>query len=73
MDITIIIPVFNEGEIIESVIKNLRNEGFENLLVINDGSSDETPNILKRIGVKSITHNYNKGYGASLKTGIRNS
>lgn len=72
MDITIIIPAFNEGQVIEKVIKDLKNEGFENLLVINDGSSDDTEEVIKKTGVNYISHSRNRGYGASLKTGILN-
>lgn len=72
MDITIIIPAYNEGEVIQGVVQDLKNEGFENLLVIDDGSSDKTAEILAEIDVNFISHRVNKGYGASLKTGIRN-
>lgn len=76
-DLTVIIPVFNEEEIIENTIQNLlpvcKNLGWK-ILVINDGSSDQTLSILKRYeekkDIKVITHPYNKGYGSSLKTGI---
>lgn len=72
MDISIIIPAYNEEEVIEGVVQDLKNEGFENLLVIDDGSSDKTSEILAEIDVNFISHRVNKGYGASLKTGILN-
>ncbi|MGV6829964.1 MAG: glycosyltransferase family 2 protein [bacterium] len=72
MDVTIIIPVYNEEMAISDVVSNLKKEGFHNLLVINDGSNDSTNDIIQKLDVKVITHSYNKGYGASLKTGIRN-
>jgi glycosyltransferase involved in cell wall biosynthesis len=71
MDITVIIPAYNEGEVIKSVINDLRAEGIDNLLVIDDGSSDETVKVLEKTGINFISHTVNKGYGASLKTGIR--
>ena len=41
------------------------------IIVVNDGSSDNSSDILKKISeIKIINHPYNKGYGASLKTGI---
>ncbi|NNF08501.1 MAG: glycosyltransferase family 2 protein, partial [Candidatus Eisenbacteria bacterium] len=42
------------------------------VLVVNDGSSDETGEVLTRCkGITAIHHPVNRGYGASLKTGIR--
>lgn len=72
-NVTIVVPAYNEQEAIENVISSLRDEGFNHLLVIDDGSNDDTSNILNQIGVNYISHKANKGYGASLKTGIKNS
>ena len=77
--ISIVIPVYNEEKGIADTILNIQenikkiNEVFE-ILVVNDGSIDKTGEILNNFaGVKVINHPFNKGYGASLKTGIRNS
>ncbi len=77
--ISIIIPVYNEKQIIEQTITALKQElnkiGLEyEIIAVNDGSTDGSKEILERIPqVKVINHPYNKGYGASLKTGARNS
>jgi glycosyltransferase involved in cell wall biosynthesis len=42
MNYTVIIPAYNEGEVITSVINELRENDIHNILVINDGSSDST-------------------------------
>lgn len=76
---SLLIPVFNEEEVIEQTLRDahaaLQNIGdaFE-IVVMNDGSTDRTGAILKQIsipGLRVITHPTNKGYGASMKTGIR--
>ena len=77
MKISIIVPVYNEEEPIKGVItelqeylksKNIVNE----IIIVNDGSTDNSLDILKNIsGIKIINHPYNKGYGAALKTGAR--
>jgi len=72
--VSIIIPAYNEAPAIRDTIENLllitRTENWE-VLVINNGSTDDTTEILKNIkGIKLISHPYNKGYGAALKTGI---
>lgn len=73
-DITIIIPAYNEEEGIVDVINNIKklHEKYE-IFVIDDGSTDNTYELAINSGVKVIRHSYNKGYGAALKTGIRNS
>lgn len=74
-DVTIIIPAYNEEEGITDVITQLKelseNENHE-ILIVDDGSTDNTYKLASDTGVKVIRHPYNKGYGAALKTGIRN-
>ena len=72
-DVTIIIPAYNEEEGITNVITQLKelSENHE-ILVVDDGSTDNTYKLASDTGVKVIRHPYNKGYGAALKTGIRN-
>ena len=71
-DVTIIIPACNEEEGITNVITQLKelSENHE-ILVVDDGSTDNTYKLASETGVKVIRHPYNKGYGAALKTGIR--
>jgi len=76
--ISIIVPVYNEGQIVGQVIAGLKQElneiGFEHeIIAVNDGSTDESKSILEQIpGIKLINHPYNKGNGASIKTGAKN-
>ena len=71
-DVTIVIPAHNEEEGIADVINGVKglNTGYE-ILVVDDGSTDNTYKLASDAGVKVIRHPYNKGYGAALKTGIR--
>ena len=73
LDIAIIIPAHNEEEGIADVINGIKrlNAGYE-IIVVDDGSTDNTYKLAADTGVKVIRHPYNKGYGAALKTGIRN-
>lgn len=70
---TIIIPAYNEEEGICSIINGLKNlpEKY-GIIVVDDGSTDNTFKLASKTGVKVIRHPYNKGYGAALKTGVRN-
>jgi glycosyltransferase involved in cell wall biosynthesis len=71
--ISILIPAFNETGSIAAVIKDLRrvmqNRDYE-IIVIDDGSQDDTAAIALAQGVRVLQHKRNRGYGASLKTGI---
>ncbi len=74
--ISVIIPTFNEGEAIGDVIKQIRvvvnklDKGHE-IIVIDDGSTDNTAESARSAGAKVIQHPYNIGNGAAVKTGIR--
>ena len=72
-DVTIIIPAHNEEEGIADVINGIKrlNTRYE-IIVVDDGSTDNTYKLASDTGVKVIRHPYNKGYGAALKKGIRN-
>lgn len=71
---TVIIPAFNEEEGISGLLETLKEqELFDkyNFIVVDDGSTDQTAAVAGKYPVKVIRHAVNKGYGASLKTGIR--
>jgi len=76
--ISIIIPAYNEEKTILSVINDLQSffqqQSYKyEIIVINDSSSDKTAELVKsQPQIKLISHPYNKGYGASLKTGVKN-
>lgn len=71
--VSIIIPAYNEAEIIgETVRRVLETDlGSKELLVIDDGSEDGTAQAARAAGARVISHPYNIGNGASVKTGIR--
>lgn len=73
---SIIVPVFNEEEAIEKTIDSLKQYLGEDkeLIVVNDGSTDNTGKLLEKISdIKIISHSINRGYGAALKSGIQKS
>lgn len=81
--LTIFFPAFNEAANIEATISDaIRyapqvSDKFE-VIVIDDGSTDDTAAIVNAISKKNptirlISHPHNKGYGAAVKTGLKNS
>ncbi len=73
--ILIIVPAYNEQEVIESTVAKLKqftltNSSFD-YLVVDDGSTDSTRDILKQIKANFISHPINLGIGEPFKTGIK--
>lgn len=72
-EIFFVIPAYNESKVIADVISKLNDKGFFNLIIIDDGSKDNTFNIVNKIksnGLVLLEHIINRGQGAALKTGI---
>lgn len=76
-EVSVILPVYNEAEIIRLVIERIRpamdalHRTYE-IIVVDDGSADGTAEVAHQAGAKVISHPYNIGNGAAIKTGIRN-
>ncbi len=68
-DTLIIIPTYNNAGTLEDVIRRCLAQGLP-VLVVNDGSSDETASILERMEVQSISHPKNLGKGQALISGF---
>ena len=72
--LAVVIPAYNEEQGIGTALEDLSNNSFLNgaeIIVVDDGSTDATASIVKKYPVTLLRHAVNKGYGASLKTGIR--
>jgi glycosyltransferase involved in cell wall biosynthesis len=65
----IVVPAYNEAQVIRATIEDLQ-QAFSNIVVVNDGSTDETAAILRELGVIAINHLINIGQGGALQTGI---
>ena len=71
-DVTIVIPAFNEGEAIGGVVSSLAAAGpWREIVVVDDGSQDDTSARARAAGATVVRHPYNKGNGAAVKSGIR--
>jgi glycosyltransferase involved in cell wall biosynthesis len=65
----VVVPAYNEGRVIHDVVAKLA-AAFANIVVVNDGSSDDTAAVLKGLPVTVVRHHINLGQGAALQTGI---
>jgi glycosyltransferase involved in cell wall biosynthesis len=69
---SIVIPAFNEAGAISAVVRDLEAAArWHEILVVDDGSTDQTGSEAAAAGARVIRHPYNKGNGAAVKTGIR--
>lgn len=64
------IPVYNEEKYVTNVLTEVRRYA-QDVLVIDDGSTDQTPRILPDYPIEMIRHAKNRGYGSSLRDAFR--
>lgn len=70
--LSIVLPAKNEAGAIQGVIKSVRSHCSDaEILVVDDGSTDETVAIAQTLGARVISHPYSMGNGAAIKTGAR--
>jgi glycosyltransferase involved in cell wall biosynthesis len=72
--LTIILPAFNEEHAIVEVMRQVQtycSDIVREIIVVDDGSSDQTAMVAETAGARVIRHLQNMGYGAAIKTGIR--
>lgn len=75
--VSVVVPAFNEAQSVKQTILSIqevldKSKITGEVVLIDDGSSDDTAALAESAGAKVLRHQCNMGYGASLKTGIRN-
>ncbi len=74
MRVSVVIPAYNEEENIGSLIERIYRvlpERDTEIIVVDDGSSDNTGEVAQKYGAKVIRNTYNMGNGAAIKRGVR--
>lgn len=72
MRVSIVIPAKNEAEALKTFLPKLRAiRSSDEIILVNDGSTDETSDLCRDYDVKEIKHPYSKGNGAAIKSGAR--
>ena len=64
----VVMPAYNAAATLEKTYQDLPLEFRSNVILVDDGSSDETVAVAEKLGLQVFTHKQNKGYGANQKT-----
>lgn len=67
----VIIPAYNEAACISAVVTEVRAAGFANVVVVDDGSADDTASLAAAAGARVVRLPINLGVGGALRTGFR--
>jgi|TARA_B110000495_G_C22989636_1_gene582590 dolichol-phosphate mannosyltransferase len=73
MSYSLVIPVYNEGRLLNNLLENLKalDQQIE-IIIVDDGSNDETQKILSKIKDHTIvTNTHNNGKGSAIKNGVK--
>ncbi|ANI91396.1 glycosyltransferase family 2 protein [Dietzia timorensis] len=68
-DVWLVVPCFNEGTVIEDVLRGAR-ETFPNIVAVDDGSADDSAAAIHAAGAHLVQHPVNLGQGAAIQTGV---
>jgi polyprenyl-phospho-N-acetylgalactosaminyl synthase len=68
-DVWIVVPAFNEASVIGDVVADIRSV-FDHVVLVDDGSKDNTGDIALRAGAHVVPHPVNLGQGAAIQTGV---
>jgi glycosyltransferase involved in cell wall biosynthesis len=76
MNLSVIIPVYNEAANVQEIIKRVQaTRRAKEIIIVDDGSQDETPDILRKLDgkrkVRVLFHETNQGKGAAVVTGMQ--
>ena len=66
----LVVPVYNEAEVLPAVLDEISQAGDYIIIVVDDGSHDQSCKTAKDQGVIALRHKINRGKGAAVKTGI---
>ena len=66
--ILVVLPAYNAERTLEQTYREIPLDIVDGVLLVDDGSSDSTVYLAKRLGIKTILHNRNYGYGRNQKT-----
>lgn len=67
-EVSIVIPAYNSEKTLKNVYQKIPKMYRDQVIIVDDGSKDNTVRVIRELGLKPITHKKNSGYGANQKT-----
>lgn len=71
MKVIIVMPAFNVAGVLAKAVSGIPPGSYDEILIVDDGSSDDTIKVGRQLGASLIVHPLNRGYGAAQKTGYK--
>lgn len=69
--ICVVLPAFNAGRTLEATFNDIPREVVDDIILVDDASTDDTLAVAQRLGIFAVAHDRNKGYGGNQKTCYR--
>lgn len=69
--LTVVMPAYNSGKTLEKTFRQIPLAIVDDVILVDDGSRDDTVAISRALGIRTFVHDRNRGYGANLKTCFR--
>ncbi len=66
--VTVVMPAYNAAKTLLATYNEIPMDIVDEIILVDDASKDETSKIAKELGIKTVTHENNKGYGGNQKT-----
>ena len=69
--ICVVLPAYNAARTLEMTVREIPTDIVDDVILVDDASTDDTLRLAKKLGVFAVRHDYNKGYGGNQKTCYR--
>ncbi len=66
--IAVVMPAFNAAATLERTLRDINREIVDDVILVDDASSDSTVTLARKLGLRTVVHERNRGYGANQKT-----
>jgi len=68
--VVIVMPAYNVAKVLPDTIASLPKDCADEIIVVDDASTDGTPDVARELGLTVISHTQNRGYGGGSKDGL---
>jgi glycosyltransferase involved in cell wall biosynthesis len=69
--IVVLMPAYNASATLERTVAEVNREVVDDIILVDDGSLDGTPQLAEQLGIHTVLHPHNRGYGGNQKTCYR--